>query len=47
MEGLIEIIETYLDYIINPNKISEGESEGETLEETVGETVGESEETKG
>ena len=51
MEDLIEIIETYLDYIINPNKISEGESEGETLgetvEETVGETVGESEETKG
>lgn len=43
MEDLIEIIETYLDYIINPNKISEGESEGETL----GETVGESEETKG
>lgn len=39
MEDLIEIIETYLDYIINPNKISEGE--------TVGETVGESEETKG
>lgn len=47
MEDLIEIIETYLDYIINPNKISEGESEGETLGETVGETVGESEETKG
>lgn len=43
MEDLIEIIETYLDYIINPNKISEGESEGESL----GETVGESEETKG
>lgn len=43
MKDLIEIIETYLDYIINPNKISEGESEGETL----GETVGESEETKG
>lgn len=39
MEDLIEIIETYLYYIINPNKISEGESEGET--------VGESEETKG
>lgn len=39
MEDLIEIIETFLDYIINPNKISEGESEGETL--------GESEETKG